>query len=54
MWVAIGVTALLSSVVSLFFINLKDCWEGLSVILVAILLVAIVAATDYLKDKKFI
>jgi hypothetical protein len=54
LWVAIGATALLSSAVSLFFLEWKAVWEGISIILVAILLIAIIAATDYIKDKKYI
>jgi len=29
-------------------------WEGVSIILVAVLLIAIIAATDFLKDQKYI
>lgn len=54
LWVAIGATALLSSAVSLFFMEWKAVWEGISIVLVAILLIAIIACTDYLKDKKYI
>lgn len=54
LWVAIGVTALLSSIVSMFFVDPQGVWEGISIVIVAILLVTIIAMTDYLKDKKFI
>lgn len=54
MWVAIGATALLSSIVSLMFGKWKDAWEGLSIIIVAVLLVFIIVMTDYIKDKKYI
>lgn len=54
MWVAIGATALLSSVVSIFFQEWKSVWEGISIVLVAVLLIAIIAATDFLKDQKYI
>lgn len=53
-WLAISVTALLSSVVSLFFLEWKTVWEGISIIIVEIFLVALISATDYLKDEKFI
>lgn len=33
---------------------MKAVWEGISIILVAVLLIAIIAGTDYLKDKKYI
>jgi len=54
MWVAIGATALLSSIVSVFFWDVHGIWEGVSIILVAVLLIAIIAGTDYVKDKKYI
>jgi len=54
LWVAIGATALLSSAVSLFFVEWKSVWEGISIILVAVFLISIIAATDYLKDEKYI
>lgn len=50
MWVAIGITAILSSGVSLFFMEWKSVWEGISIILVAVFLIAIIAGTDYVKD----
>merc|ERR1719440_1822059 len=54
LWVAFGATALLSSVVAAFFLRWKEVGEGISIILVAILLIAIIAVTDYIKDKKYI
>ena len=54
LWVAIGATALLSSIMSLIFGKFEDVWDGISIIIVAILLVVIIVATDYVKDKKYI
>ena len=38
----------------MFFWKLKEVGEGISIILVAILLIAIIAITDYIKDRKYI
>jgi len=54
LWIAIGGTAILSSLVSVFFWDIKSIWEGISIIIVALLLIAIIAACDYLKDDKYI
>jgi len=51
LWFAIGFTSLLSSLVSLFFMEWKSVWEGISIIIVSIVLIAIIAVADYSKDK---
>jgi len=54
MWVAIFVTALLSSFAGLITGHMKDAWEGLSIIIVSVFLITIISGTDYLKDSKYI
>lgn len=54
MWVAIGFTAILSSVVSVFLLEWKAVWEGVSIIVVAVALVFLISVTDYIKDSKYI
>lgn len=53
-WLAIAGTALLSSVVSVFFGEWREVWEGISIILVALFLIMLIAVADYIKDNKFI
>jgi len=45
---------LLSSVVSVFFGEWREVWEGISIILVALFLIMLIAVADYIKDNKFI
>lgn len=54
LWVAIGATALLSSIVALCLGKLEEFVDGFSIIIIAVILVAIIVATDYIKDKKYI
>lgn len=54
MWVLIGITALLSSIVSLFFAEWKAVWEGISIILVTIFIITILVFADFYKDKLFV
>ena len=54
MWFAIFGTAFLSSVVSVFFLEWKAVWEGISIIIVSLVLIILTAAADYVKDKNYI
>jgi len=54
MWVVIFATAIVSSLVSLFCGAFKDFWEGISIIIVSLLLISIISITDWLKDRKYI
>jgi Ca2+-transporting ATPase len=54
MWVIIGITALLSSLVSCFFVEWKAVWEGISIIIVSIFLITVIVLSDYYKDKLFV
>lgn len=38
----------------MFFADWEGMWEGIAIIIVAVLLVAMIVSTDYMKDQKYI
>jgi len=54
MWLIIGVTAMLTSLVALFSGRPWDALEGISIIIISAILIMLMVFTDYFKDKKYI
>ena len=54
LWVVIGATALLSTLLSFFIGEWKEGAEGLSIIFMSLILISITSLVDYVKDRKFI
>jgi hypothetical protein len=50
----VGASALLSAVCSGFAMGLGGLVEGVSIIIAAIILIAITSMADWLKDKRFV
>lgn len=54
LWLIIGGTALLSCLCCFFIGKFQEGVEGLSIIVMSLVLIAITSVADYVKDKKFI
>ena len=50
----VGGSALLSAICSGFAMGLGGLVEGISIIIAAIILIAITSVADWLKDKRFV
>jgi hypothetical protein len=54
MWVAIGVTAVISGVCGIYITSGNSLVEAISIIFIGLVLIFISSLTDYLKDKKLV
>ena len=53
-WLVVGATAAVSAVCSGFALGLGGLVEGVSIIIAAMILIAITSIADWVKDKRFV